>query len=150
LGRSKAVLFRAPHANVMHHIDMSYEEIKKRFENRFYHDVEIQDITIPRDDPGNYDSVLIALVDENNHRFRIDFKKCYKAQFNMNFGIICSETIRSASCKRSTPMLEELRKSWKKVGVNLVQVISFEIETNSTGSILTILAEDIEVTKSNA
>jgi len=59
----------------------------------------------------------------------------------MNFGIVAAETVRSAVEHRDSEGLRALQEKWKALGVDLSRLSSFSIETNSTGSLVTIYSE---------
>ncbi len=58
----------------------------------------------------------------------------------MNFGIVASESILIAECVNSSEELNSIRMDWSKGGINLENLQSFKIITNSTNSIIDIFA----------
>ena len=61
----------------------------------------------------------------------------------MNFGVVASESIVKAISKgRDCIYVKELYAKWKGM-INDVDLNYYEIETNSTGSIIKIIAKEV-------
>lgn len=73
------------------------------------------------------------------------FGDCYALEAKMNFGIIALESILGATCSSDSPRVEEIRKKFLRYDVNLTDLLCFEIETNSTGGTIRIVARGFHV-----
>ncbi|MYM56519.1 hypothetical protein GR167_14470 [Rhodobacteraceae bacterium GS-10] len=58
----------------------------------------------------------------------------------MNFGIVAEESILDASVSDEDDRLSQIRSDWRKGGVDLSNLKLFEIEMNSSGSLLKIFS----------
>jgi len=65
----------------------------------------------------------------------------------MNFGMIVLESILDANILTESKELSKIRNVWGKMGVNLEKLKCFEIETNSTNSLIQIFALNYEIVK---
>jgi hypothetical protein len=109
------------------------------FDEIFWHDSEIQGITIDRTNPGYNDVIEFIIIDPDDTRLKITFEKVYHAEFNMNFHIIASESILSASVSTVDSFPIKLKELLKFEGP-LDDLKYFEIEANSTASTMKICA----------
>jgi hypothetical protein len=114
------------------------------FQSFEWHDAVILNITIVRANPGERDEVMLQIRWPSEKEATVCFKDCYALEANMNFGIIASETIRSAECIRDSARLADIRRKWATPGVNLDDLKCFEIETASTASRIRIYARTFE------
>lgn len=107
-----------------------------------WHDSAIRNIRIDRTRPGKQDTIEFE-VEFDNGLFRIVFESVYQASFQMNFGVIPvegAETIYWAHQEgRENEMVQEFYKSTKGF-FDQVPLNYYEIETNSTGSKIQIVA----------
>ncbi|EKR63068.1 hypothetical protein LEP1GSC036_0931 [Leptospira weilii str. 2006001853] len=63
----------------------------------------------------------------------------------MNFGFIAEESILRASVNNEQEKLYIIKENWKSMGVSLDNLKCYEIETNTTGSLLLIYAIDFQI-----
>ena len=63
----------------------------------------------------------------------------------MNFGIIALESILDANCRTDTPEVARVRENCRRQGADLTDLHCFEIETNSTGGTIRIVARGFKV-----
>ncbi|EKO13993.1 hypothetical protein LEP1GSC081_1309 [Leptospira kirschneri str. H1] len=63
----------------------------------------------------------------------------------MNFGFIAEESILRASINNEQEKLYIIKENWKSMGVDLDNLKCYEIETNTTGSLLLIYAIDFQI-----
>lgn len=112
-----------------------------------WHDANLKFICIDRQIPGEHD-VIKLMIDWPDccSSSSIEFFDCYALTANMNFGIVASESILTAECLTESEELIAVRMEWLKVGVNLNNLKSFKITTNSTNSIINIFALDFRLT----
>ena len=117
--------------------------MKDTFNNFYWHDANIKFIHIDRSKPGENDvvSFLIDWPDEISSSI-IEFYDCYGLDMNFNFGIIACESILSAECldRSKSPKLQSIYEKWRKIEVNLDNLMCFQINTNSTNSVINIYA----------
>ncbi len=117
--------------------------MKNEFNKLNWHDAELKSVHIDRSDPGNKDQVVLIICWLNEKRSEVTFHDCYAFRGQMNFGIIAEETIRDAEYTESSEELNEIRKSWEKIGADLSDLGQYKIETNSTNSSLIIYARGV-------
>jgi len=117
--------------------------MKNEFNNLNWHDAELQSIRIDRSAPGEKDQVILVICWLDEKRSEVTFHDCYEFNAQMNFGIIADEAIRDAEYTENSEKLNEIRRTWKKVGVNLSELGQYQIRTNSTNSSLMIYACDV-------
>lgn len=108
-----------------------------------WHDSAIRNIRIDRNQPGKQDTIEFE-IEFDNGLFRIIFESVYQASFHMNFGVIVEdETILCAHQEgRENEMVQEFYKSWKGF-FDHIPLNYYEIETNSTGSKIQIVAMEV-------
>jgi hypothetical protein len=113
-----------------------------------WHDATILELRVDRRHAGHADEVELTMMWPDERRSQIRFIDCYGIDARMNFGIVAAETVRSAVEREDSEELQALRAKWKPLGIDLSGVRSFSIETNSTGSLLTVFSrgwvEDLE------
>lgn len=115
------------------------------FNNLEWHDAEILDLYINRKKPGIVDEVTFTIIWPNEHKTLLIFKDCYKLDIEMNFAIITPENILNAYMSRDKKELFDIRELWKNYNINLEQLKYYEIETNSTNSLIKICAMDFQI-----
>jgi hypothetical protein len=120
--------------------------MQQSFNELEWHDAELKEVLIDRRQPGERDDVLLLIQWPDGRKQRLRFVECYGMMARMNFGIVATETFLKASCDPDAPALVELRERWLKMGTDLSRVVSFEMETNSTASLLQVFAERFELT----
>jgi hypothetical protein len=110
------------------------------FEDLPWHDAAVLSIEIDRRQAGVKDDVRIEMVWPDGRLSTIVFLDCYALSASMNFGIVASETVRSATEAGDDSELERHRSKWSKLGVDLSKLRKFTIETNSTASTVVVFA----------
>lgn len=119
--------------------------IKERFDDFVWHDATLLWIEVDRRDPGHRDEIVVVVEWPDNRRNRLVFTNCYLFEVRMNFGIIASESILDANCSTDTPEVAKARENCRRHGADLMDLHCFEIETNSTGGTIRIVARGFEV-----
>ena len=118
---------------------MKFEEIK-------WHDQILIGIDLDRTNPGINDSIeLKVLIDKIE--MGVLFQDVYFADIKMNFGIIAQESINYATINNEDIKIPEIQRQWSKVGAELDKLLCFEINTNSTNSLIKIYALSCEINK---
>lgn len=113
--------------------------MKEKFNNLPWHDAIIKCIHIDRNNPGEQDIIKILINWEMESELsRIEFYNCYALSINMNFGVVADESVLSAECFNESKELYFIRQKWGNVGVNLDNLLCFQITTNSTNSTINI------------
>ena len=105
-----------------------------------WHDAILQFIYIDRQNPGEKDVIKLLIHWPDNTSSTIEFYDCYAATMNMNFGIVACESILTAECSFDSSELKTIQQGWLKAGVNLNELKSYKIITNSTNSIISIFS----------
>lgn len=117
------------------------------FNSLSWHDSVIKNIIINRSNPGKNDSIQIEITWPNGENNIISFKDTYWADLNMNFGVVCEECIYTAHAEgKENEILISFYAKWKGM-INDVELKYFEIETNSTYSMIRIIARKFEIEK---
>ena len=111
------------------------------FESLSWHDAELLELTIDRRSAGVIDEVRLLIRWPDGKDDLLVFSECLSFVCSMNFGVIAEESILTASCLLETPELAALREKWKSFPQCVLGLKCFEIETNSTGSLLRIYAK---------
>ncbi|WP_061266548.1 hypothetical protein [Leptospira interrogans] len=119
--------------------------MKFEFNNLPWHDAELLLIEINRTLPGHNDSISILVEWPDELKSRITFTNCYGFEARMNFGFIAEESILRASINNEQEKLYIIKENWKSMGVDLDNLKCYEIETNTTGSLLLIYAIDFQI-----
>lgn len=111
-----------------------------------FHDSILKEIIIERNNPGYRDEVKIKIGFLDGNNIEVIFEDCFKAIFDLNFGIIAEETI--FDFYRSTENdneLKILKEKWLNIGGSIEGLSLFCIETNSTKSMIKIYARDYKI-----
>ena len=109
-----------------------------KFSELPWHDAELLGVIIDRSSPGENDQVVINVRWPNGEQDSLIFSDCYALEAKMNFGVIAPESILNASLVDQSKELTEIRGKWARTGIDLQKLKCFEIETNSTASLLRI------------
>lgn len=113
-----------------------------------WHDATILELRIDRRQAGHIDEVVLTMMWPDERRSRIRFVGCYGIDARMNFGVVAAETVRTATEREDSDELGALRAKWEPLGIDLARLRAFSVETNSTGSLLTVYCqgwvEDLE------
>ena len=100
------------------------------------------DIKINREKPGENDQVIIVVSWGENIKQSISFNDCFELDLKMNFGVIAEESILDACVINKSLELTQIKNKWKNIGLDLKELKCFQIETNSTNSLIKIYALD--------
>ncbi len=110
-----------------------------------WHDALLLDVRVDRGAPGERDEVALTLEWPSGVRQNMVFADCYAFDAKMNFGVIAEESILGARCVSESTKLAEVKARWARSGVQLGDLACFEIETNSTASLLTVYARRFQL-----
>lgn len=117
------------------------------FEKDFYwHDSVIKHIAINRDNPGIKDEIVIEIVwADNDERVNFVFEDVYWARMDLNFGIVVDENIfQGYLLPNSDEDLINFYSKWKGL-MDDIKLNVYEIELNSTGGRIKIIAKGFRV-----
>lgn len=115
--------------------------------DHYWHDAVLHEVLIDRRSPGHKDSISLLIewpdwdAERRGTKSRVEFEDCYSIEINMNCGVTCQESIRSADFQTSHPKLNEIRGRCA-IGDKLH---CFVLETNSTASTIKIFATAYQV-----
>lgn len=119
--------------------------IKKRFDDLVWHDATLLSIELDRRDPGHRDELALVVEWPDGQRNRLIFTDCYLLVARMHFGIIASESILTATCSTDAPEVAEVRETCRRYGADFADLHCFEIETNSTGGTIRVVARGFDL-----
>lgn len=117
--------------------------MKFDFNDCYWHDSLLKNIFIDRSNPGHKDTVELTVEwYEDDSESKIIFSNVYLFKAIMNFGIIAKESILGAwIAPEDDPDFLDIHRKWK----GDVKLNCYIIETNSTGGLIKIFAEDVEM-----
>lgn len=121
------------------------EKILRAFEGLEWHDAALLSLHIDRQTPGERDDVVLLIKWPDGRMQTVRFTDCYFLDVQMNFGVIAEESILSARCVAHSEKLAAFRSDWTRMGVDLHDLLCFEITTNSTASVIRVYAMQFEV-----
>jgi hypothetical protein len=87
--------------------------------------------------------------DYGAHCAFIEFFDCYALQADMHFGIFPPDFILDAECVLQSQELDNIKKVWIKMGLDISGLHCYKITTNSTNSIINIFALGFRVINAN-
>jgi|GEM_PF-4812530 len=88
--------------------------------------------------PAKFITLKFASLAKGMSKFcKVDFNY-YGSIANMNFGMIASESILHGECFSESEELDEIRNTWKQMGIDLPALNSFIIEMNTTATVIKI------------
>lgn len=118
------------------------------FEDFYWHDSVIKNIVIDRYAPGRKDEIEIDIVwADNDEKVSFIFEHVYWAKMDLNFGIAANETILQGYLLSSNDEdLINLYSGWKGF-LDDIKLNVYEIELNSTGGRIKIIAKGFRVEK---
>jgi hypothetical protein len=111
------------------------------FDDLPWHDAELLGLVVDRRDPGHVDEVRLQVRWPDGRVDTLTFFDCLLLEAAMNFGVIAAESILMAQCHDSTAGLARLRDKWSISPRVTDGLVCFEIEMNSTASLLRIYAK---------
>ena len=118
--------------------DMNFNELN-------WHDSIIKNIIIDRNNPGRNDTIQIEIVWTNGVSNVISFKDIYWANLDMNFGIVSNESILKAFSEgNENDAVKKTYSIWKGM-IDDIYLNYYEMETNSTRSIIKVVAQRFEL-----
>lgn len=112
------------------------------FNDCYWHDSILESIYIDRSDPGHKDTVEMVIRWYDEPTSKLIFHDVYLLKAHMNFGIIANESIDTAYVAPEDD--EDLMGFRQKIFFNPEKLNCYIIKTNSTGSIIKILAGDVQ------
>ncbi|MDP1919451.1 MAG: hypothetical protein Q8L14_24585 [Myxococcales bacterium] len=124
------------------------ERIDEAFVDLEWHDAVLRRLKIDRRAAGERDEVALLVEWPDGREQTVRFIDCYAFDAQMNFGVTAPESIRAARCTADAPKLAEMRGRWMRLGVDLGDLLCFEITTNSTASEIRIFAKQFEISDS--
>jgi hypothetical protein len=113
-----------------------------------WHDAEIEEICVNRMADRTEDILSLRVRWPDGSRNHVDFIGCYHANLQLNFGVMGAESVRCATVSHDDDLICDLRARWRALGVEIDALACFEIETNSTASIIKIYATGAELRQS--
>jgi hypothetical protein len=117
-----------------------------KIEDFSFHDSILKEIIVERNNPGYRDEVKIRIGFLNEDDIEVVFKDCFKANFDLNFGVIAEETIFDFyKSTENEDELKSLKEKWLKIGGCVEGLSLYCIETNSTNSKIRIFARDYKI-----
>ena len=111
-----------------------------------WHDAELLDIKIDRKLAGEKDEIELTILLTDSEILSLIFKDCYYADFQMNFGIVASESISDFFVDIDDPRTSDIKKIWEKLDVTL-DIRCYNLITNSTNSVLKIYCKELFITQ---
>lgn len=121
------------------------------FEDFYWHDAVIKNITIDRSNPGAKDEVVLEIVWPNNgERVYFIFESVYWAKMDLNFGIVADENIFQGRHLLNNDLdLVRFYSLWNGLMDN-IKLNVYEIELSSTGGRIKIIAKGFRVNRVSA
>ena len=117
------------------------------FNNIDWQDSVIKNVKIDRSNPGINDVIEFEIEWEDGENGSLFFEEVYWAKFDLNFGIISSETILDASSLEADDEdLLNLYMNWKGL-IDNIKLTAYLINLNSTGGWIKIIAKAFKVIK---
>jgi len=110
-----------------------------------WHDALLLNLFIDRSNPGHADTLELLVEWTDGTQSEIAFHDCYAVNAQMNFNVVCKETIRSFRVDDDGDDIASIKAKWKASGTRVEGVKRYAIETNSTSSIIKIYALSAEV-----
>ena len=113
--------------------------MNQEFNDLPWHDAELKDILIDR----SRDSIKIKISwpenDDDDYVF-IEFLNCYAFKADMTFGMTPPDCIFEAECILHSQELEDIKKLWSEMKIDIPELRCYRINTNSTNSTIKFFA----------
>jgi hypothetical protein len=106
-----------------------------------WHDAELLGLVVDRRVPGHVDEVRLQVRWPDGRLDTLTFFDCLLLEAAMNFGVIAPESILRAQSCEATAGLARLRDKWNQSALVTDGLVCFEIEMNSTASMLRIYSK---------
>ena len=119
--------------------------MKQEFNDLPWHDAELKEIVIDRHQGDNVKISVQWPEDYGGGNVWIEFFKCYRLIANMHFGIVPPDFILEAECIEDSPELNNLKKTWASMGLDISQLYCYRIITNSTNSTIDIFSLGFQI-----
>lgn len=110
-----------------------------------WHDAELLELTIDRRNAGECDEVQMHIRWPQGNENVLVFRDCYAMTAEMNFGIIATERVGSATLVFDDPDLDTIRSRWRPLGVSLDSLLCYRFEMSSTGSVIRVFSKRFSV-----
>ncbi|SDB77843.1 hypothetical protein SAMN05192581_10295 [Bacteroides ovatus] len=116
------------------------------FEDFYWHDAIIKNITIDRNNPGIKDEIKLEIVwPDTEKRVHFIFESVYWAKMELNFGIVADENIYQARhLLNNDKDLIRFYSQWNGLMDN-IKLNVYEIELSSTGGLIKIIAKGFRI-----
>lgn len=115
------------------------------FNDFYWHDAIITEVTIDRNNPGKNDIILFEIEFPDIGKCRLVFIDVYWAKLDLNFGIVAPESISKAFIANETDGdLTRVSSLWKQL-IPKLEAFCYVIELNSTGGEIKIIAKGFSV-----
>lgn len=116
-----------------------------KFEDYNWHDSIIKLINIDRTTPGIKDVIIFEIENLDGNKDLLEFEDVYWANINLNWGIVSEDSILIASVlDENNSDLIDFYLRWKGL-MNDVDLRTYLIELNSTGSLIKIIAKNFKI-----
>lgn len=127
-------------------VEIKYKMRTMNFNDFYWHDSVIYNITINRTNPGVNDEIVFELQwAEEKERVLFIFEEVYMTDMKLNFGIVAEENILSAALLGSdNSYLVSFYARWKGV-MDGIELNTYKIDLNSTGGKIIIIAKSFRV-----
>jgi len=120
----------------------------KEFNDLEWHDARLENIAVDKSNSenlNNIDSLELVIMWPSHNRSKIIFENVYRANLSLNFGVIAEDSIYTAHIKEESKELELIKEKWIKLYKGIENLICFEIQTNTTNSIIQIFAMSFSI-----
>lgn len=114
------------------------------FNDYDWHDSVIKKIEIQRDEFREQDTITIEIEWYDNTFNMLVLENVYKAQFDMNFGIVGIEAIDEAYTSENDILLHDFYGKWNGL-MDDIKLNCYVIKTSSTASELKIIAKGFKM-----
>ncbi len=117
-----------------------------KFSDLSWHDAIVKTIDIDRSNPGIRDVIkLVVEWPDNDQTSVIVFSDVYWIVMNLNCGIVANESVLSAfELDADNDYENQLRADWRGL-IDDIELKTYSIDFNSTGSSLVILARTFDI-----
>lgn len=119
-------------------------KLHMNFNDFYWNDSIIKNINIDRSNPGIIDVISIEIDWVDKGIGEIIFQDVYYAKFDMNFGIVASESIDNAYILDNEEIINIYKKKFEWL-INPSELTCYFIKTNSTASEIIIFAKNFKV-----
>lgn len=114
--------------------------MNQEFNDLPWHDAELKEVIIERVQKDIVKILVRWPENSEDHSVCIEFFDCYALRADMHFGIVPPDCILEAECILQSQELDNLKKIWASMGLNITGIHCYRIITNSTNSIINIYA----------